>query len=123
VTISIQNLSGLEVAADTIMPTVNVGGDVGNKFLKFSLQKFEFDITEADDYVIVFYPDAARDADFVLGYLSLQALEYGTTDIINVTAPVSTSHSQVYDLSGRQIPEGKLKRGFYIIDGRKTFVP
>lgn len=123
VTISIQNLSGLEVAADTIMPTVNVGGDVGNKFLKFSLQKFEFDITEADDYVIVFYPDAARDADFVLGYLSLQALEYGTTGIINVTAPVSTSHSQVYDLSGRQIPEGKLKRGFYIIDGRKTFVP
>ena len=106
------------------MPTINVGGDVGNKFLKFSMQKFEFNIAEDGDYVIVFYPDAARDADFVLGYLSLQALGYGPIDLINdVTESVPAHHSEVYDLSGRRISEGQIKRGFYIIDGRKTFIP
>ena len=121
VTVSIYNSSNQEVASEVFTPLVNIGGDVANKFARLNNQVFEFDITEADNYSIVFYPDAKRNADFVLGSLILQAVEFTATDIHDVMASQSDS-STIYDLSGRLISKGNLKPGIYIIDGRKILI-
>ena len=127
VTIAIEDLNGQEVASETYTPTVNIGGDTGNKFSGVPQKSFEFDILEKGDYVIVFYTDAARNADFVLGQLMIQAKEYYTTGINTMHNAQSTWPKGIFDLSGRKIEEskssnGQLKPGFYIIDGRKTVV-
>lgn len=122
VTIAIETRGGQEVASEVFTPTVNIDGDAGNKFAKLSQQTFEFDITEKDDYVIVFYTDSARDADFVLGYLSLQCVEYDTTPVRSVSESLPASRSEAYDLSGRRVPSAQLHRGLYIRNGRKTAV-
>ncbi len=126
VTISIQDADGQEVASETFTPTVNIGGDVGNKFSKFSMSSFKFDIPETGDYVIVFYPDATRNADFVLGYLGIQAVEYNTTGIgviQNSKLKIQNETGAVYDLSGRRVANSQfIKKGVYVKDGRKTVV-
>jgi len=130
VILSIQDANNQEVAADTIMPTVNIGGAVTNKFTRMTLQAFEFDIAETGNYVIVFYTDAAKNADFVLGQVVIQAMEFGETGIGGVTREGVESEkraSPVYDLQGRRIGNGAsakstLPRGFYIIGGRKTVI-
>ena len=121
VTVTIYNSSNKEVASEVFTPYVNIGGDAANKFARFNQQVFEFDITEADNYTIVFYPDATRNADFVLGALSLQAVEFTATDIHDVLTSESDS-STIYDLSGRRMANGNLKPGIYIIDGHKVLI-
>ena len=126
VRIAIENRDGQEMASQTFTPTINIGGDVGNKFARFSQQTFEFDINETDDYVIAFYAAASKNADFVLGQLSLQAVEYGTTGIEKLENSNGNDlhfrENISYDLSGKQLQSGHLKRGLYIIGGRKTIV-
>lgn len=107
---------------------------MGNKFARFSQQILEFDITEKKDYVIAFYADAVKNADFVLGQLTLQAVEFGTTGIRGISdSPLYdvqpadknsdiNADSRCFDMSGRQLQSKQLKRGLYIIDGRKTIV-
>jgi hypothetical protein len=125
VTLSIEDPDGQEVASQTYTPTVNIGGKTSNKFTGVEQQTFEFDITETGDYVIAFYADASRNADFVLGQASIQAKEFFTTGIQDISERnerkvPGTSH--VYDLGGRRVDEGNLKRGIYIIDGRKVVI-
>ena len=118
VTIVIEDPNGQEVASTKYTPTNNIGGNAGNAFKGISQQKFEFDITETGDYVIAFYADAAKNADFVLGTVNIQAKEFYTTGIKELPT-VNSQPSTVYDLNGRRIKEGSLKPGIYIKGGRK----
>ena len=131
VTLSIENLSGQEVASQIYTPTVNIGGDTGNKFTGVTQQTFEFDILEKGDYIIAFYTDAAKNADFVLGNITLQVIEFYTTGIKTIDN-LSNDNSRLkeeecFDLSGRrilksQLSNGQLKSGLYIINGRKVAI-
>ena len=131
VTLAIEDPDGQEVASKTVTPTVNIGGNTANKFTGVQQQVFEFDIAENGDYVIAFYADAARNADFVLGVLSIQPVSFvstGIKDIVDMQKDDSKAvKNGCYDLSGRKIVNGKLSNrqltpGLYIIDGRKTVV-
>ena len=121
VTIVIEDPNGQEVASTKYTPTNNIGGNAGNAFKGISQQKFEFDITETGDYVIAFYADAAKNADFVLGTVNIQAKEFYTTGIKELPA-VNSQPSTIYDLNGRRIKEGSLKPSIYIKGGRKIVI-
>ena len=122
VTVAIEDLNGQEVASQTYTPTVNIGNNTANKFSGLKQQTFEFDIAETGRYVIVFYTDAAKNADFVLGQVSIQAKSFEPTAIREVQNESSSARPDaVYDLSGRRI-KGDLKRGVYIIGGQKTVI-
>ena len=121
VTIVIEDPDGQEVASTKYTPTNNIGGNAGNAFKGISQQKFEFDITETGDYVIAFYADAAKNADFVLGTVNIQAKEFYTTGIKELPT-VNSQPSTVYDLNGQRIKEGSLKPGIYIKGGRKIVI-
>jgi hypothetical protein len=121
VTIVIEDPDGQEVASTKYTPTNNIGGNAGNAFKGISQQKFEFDITETGDYVIAFYADAAKNADFVLGTVNIQAKEFYTTGIKELPT-VNSQPSTIYDLNGRRIKEGSLKPGIYIKGGRKIVI-
>ena len=119
VTIAIENPDGQVVASQTYTPTVNIGGKTNNKFSGVQQQTFEFDIAETGDYVIVFYTDAEKNADFVLGQASIHAMSFDT-GIHDVSLDKSAGSSHTYDLNGRRVEQPK--RGIYIIDGRKTAI-
>ena len=122
VTIAIEKRDGQEVASTIYTPTVNIGGKKDNNFSGVNTQTFEFNITEMANYVVVFYTDAARNADFVLGQVSIQVKSFAETGIHSLTGCEPTNPSHIYDLSGRRLEAGQLKRGIYIIDGRKVVV-
>ena len=122
ITVAIETAEGEETASTTYTPNVNIGNDVANKFTGVTLQSFEFDITKSGYYVIAFYADAARNADFVLGTTNIQAMSFDTTGITDVTKSNSPATTRIYDLSGRRVANKQLKRGIYIINGRKTVV-
>lgn len=122
VTIAIEDINGQEVASTTYTPTVNIGNNTANKFSGVSQKTFEFDIAETGNYTIVLYADATRNADFVLGQLSIQATKFISTGITNYSSPNTQDPSIVYDLTGRQLPTGHLKPGIYIVGGKKTVI-
>ena len=122
VTLAIENLDGQEMASQTYLPTVNIGNNTGNKFSGVQQQTFEFDIAETGDYVIVFYTDAARNADFVIGSINIQASSFVPTGINERLSSDTRRPTAVYDLTGRKLSAEQLKRGLYIIDGRKTVI-
>ncbi len=133
VTLSVENQDGQEVASETYMPTVNIGGKTGNKFTGVAQRSFEFDIPETGNYVVVFYADAEKGADLVLGMATIQAMSFtstGINTIDNLTADDSrTGKKGCYDLSGRRLStegideyQNSLKPGLYIIDGRKVVI-
>ncbi len=122
VTVAIEDSEGQEVASETVTPTVNIGNNTGNKFTGVQQQAFEFDIAEPGDYVVAFYTGGTRNADFVLGQLTIIPSSFVSTGIdenINVN---ENPKRGTFDLSGRRLSADQLKRGIYIIDGRKTVV-
>ena len=120
VTLAIEDSEGQEIASETITPTVNIGNNTGNKFTGVQQQAFEFDITETGDYVIAFYTGGTRNADFVLGQLTIIPSSFVSTGIDeNVN---ENPKRGAFDLSGRRLSADQLKRSIYIIDGRKTVV-
>ena len=122
VTVAIEDSEGQEVASETITPTVNIGNNTGNKFTGVQQQAFEFDIAEFGDYVVAFYTGGTRNADFVLGQLTIIPSSFVSTGIKeNVNANENPKRG-TFDLSGRRLSADQLKRGIYIIDGRKTVV-
>jgi hypothetical protein len=122
VTVAIEKAAGgQEVASTVYTPTVNLKSSTVDKF-STALQSFEFDIPETGDYVLAFYADAAKNADFVLGTLTIQAKSF-TTDIkeIESTSKSLRQKSNVlYDLSGRRVADESKKHGIYIQGGRKV---
>ena len=129
VTVAIETLSGQEIASQTYTPTVNIGGNVANKFTGVQQQMMEMDIPETGDYVIVFYTDAARNSDFVLGSIGIQATEFYASGIQDVyhSQPDNLQSEDCYDLSGRRIVNSnssnrQLSPGLYIIGGRKVVI-
>ena len=122
VTVAIEDANGQEVATKTYTPTKSIGGNTANAFSGSRQQKFEFDIAQTGDYVIAFYADAVKNADFVLGLVSLQAKEFYTTGIRDVVKSEKRRDDCYYDLSGRRVKAEQLKRGIYVKDGRKTVV-
>ena len=125
VTIAIETPSGEEIASQVYTPTVNIGGKVDNKFTGVTLESFQFDIPETGDYVLVFYADAAKNSDFVLGLATIQAVAFGPTAIRETTTHSTQPNDIVYDLNGRKVSNLKsqdlnLKPGLYIINGRKV---
>lgn len=131
VILSIQDDKGQEVAAETFTPTVNIGGDAAGKFARFNQQVFEFDITETGEYVIVFYADATKNADFVLGQVTIQAMEFTETGVREISLQPETDKAPrsngIFDLNGRRIADSpaagaSLKHGVYLIGGRKVVI-
>ena len=131
VILSIQDGKGQEVAAETFTPTVNIGGDAAGKFARFNQQVFEFDITETGEYVIVFYADATKNADFVLGQVTIQAMEFTETGVREISLQPETDKAPrsngIFDLNGRRIADSPaagapLKHGVYLIGGRKVVI-
>jgi len=122
VTVAVETTGGVEVASQTYTPTVNIGNKVGNSFTGVTQQTFEFDIPERGDYVIVFYAGATKNADFVLGTLTIQAKSFVTTGIVDVDKSSPSRSGVAYDLRGRKLSTDNLKPGLYIIDGRKTII-
>ena len=127
---AIEDLNGQEVATKTFKPTINIGGNTGNKFSGGRGQSFEFDIPQTGEYVLSLYTDAVTNADFVLGMATLQAksfYESGIKEINDYPASATSGKHGCFDISGRKIAEGKasagqLKPGIYIIDGRKIII-
>ena len=125
VTIAIEKVNGEEVASQVYTPTVNLGGKTDAKFTS-ALQSFEFDIPETGKYVITYYTDAAKNADFVLGLSTLSASSFVSTGIHDINAQGHDAQPKkrgCYDLSGRPVSEDNLKSGIYIIDGKKVMIP
>ena len=91
------------------------------------MQSFEFDIKQTGYYVLTFYTDAAQDADFVVGRLTLQLKESHTSGIMDVRENKEEIKGGVYDLQGRRIkdfgiPNSELKKGLYIVNGKKVII-
>ena len=122
VTIVIEDLSGQETVSQTYTPTVNIGGKTDNKFTGVTQETFEFDIPKTGDYVIAIYADAARNSDFVLGQLSIQALEFSNTGIhsIDNDLRVIGNGDIWYDLGGRRFSDKPTQKGIYINKGVKV---
>lgn len=124
VTIVIEDTDGREMASKTYTPTKNIGGNTGNAFSGIRQQKFEFDITETGEYIIAFYTDAAKNADFVLGPVSIQAKEFYTTGVVDIEhGTLNIEHSAGapwYTINGVRLNGQPTKPGIYIKGGRKT---
>ena len=122
VTTVIEDADGQEVASKTYTPTFNIGGSTANRVSGGRPQRFEFDITKTGNYVIAFYPDAEKNADFVVAQISLKLVEYkDETGIIEVNAESPAMRQGIYDLNGRRIAESSvLPKGVYIVNGKKV---
>ena len=120
VTVAIEKIDGQTVASQTYTPTVNIGASTSKAFSGSVQQTLEFDIPETGDYVIAFYTDTTKNADFVLGLVTLHAISFGTTGVNEVRSKKEDGKGKVFDLSGRQLSKENLKPGLYIIDGRKV---
>ena len=116
----IETRSGSKAIASTVYtPTVNVGNVASNNFTGVNQQTFEFDITEAGEYVIAAYADAAEWSDGLIGQLSLTALSYVATGISTLpTVDSSADRDAIYDLSGRRVSR-PTRDGLYIKNGKK----
>ena len=82
---------------------------------------FTFDIAQTGDYVLSFYADATKNADFVLGMATLEANSFNETGIEELRSDERPQDKQgCFDLSGRRLDANDLKPDLYIIDGRKV---
>ena len=131
VTIAIERPDGQEMASKVYTPTKNIGGNTGNAFSSIKIQKFEFDIKQTGYYVLAFYTDATKNADFVAGKLTLKLKESRESDATHLNDNVKmindkgeTTNDGVYDLQGRRIANGQkpIVKGLYIQNGRKVVV-
>ena len=125
VTVAMETADGQEVASQVYTPTVNIGKDVSNKFTGVAQQTFAFDIPETGEYLLAFYAAASKNADFVLGSVTIQAKSFvstGIKEIDNSKLKIENYRKDIYDLQGRRVEKEQMQRGLYIIDGRKVFV-
>ena len=127
VTIAIERPDGQEVASQVYNTTYNIGANTANSFKSYRPLKFEFDIAQTGNYVLAFYTDATKNADFVVGRLLLKLTESQTSGIEDVRGKKEETKSGVYDLQGRRVKEfgirnSELKKGLYIVNGKKVVI-
>ena len=122
VTIAIEDANGQEVASTVCKPTKNIGGNTGNAFPGVRQPTFEFNITQPGYYVIAFYADAERNADFVLGVPTITAKEYGEAGIENAVNTEELRDKSYYDLNGRRLSAQPSQPGIYITGGKTVVV-
>ena len=122
ITIVIENANGEEVASTVCKPTKNIGGKTSNAFPGVRQPAFNFDITQPGYYVIAFYADAEKNADFVLGVPTIKANGYGEAGIENVVNSEKLRDKSYYDLNGRRISAQPSRPGIYITGGKTVVV-
>ncbi len=127
VDISIEKRSnGQVIASQTYTPTVNIGNDPSNSFGMVPQQVLEFEVTDTDDYVLVFHTAEVEYGDGVIGQLLLTVSEFTSTGIEAVHAPFyplsegTGEASHYHNLQGQQV--SNLTRGIYIHKGKKVYV-
>ena len=130
VTIAIESPDGQAVATKVYMPAKNIGGNTANAFSSGRTQKFEFDIAQTGNYVLAFYTADTKNADFVVGKLTLKLTESQVSGISDATLMNNEKlimDNVIYDLQGRRVKESgirnsELKKGIYIVNGKKIAV-
>lgn len=124
ITVAIEDLNGQEVASYEYTPTVNIGNRTANKFSSVATQTFKFDIPQTGDYVVVFYTAAAKNSDFVLGPINIQAKKYATTGIRSIANGQLTNGNGNgwHTVDGVRLDKEPTRKGLYIKDGRKVAV-
>ena len=122
ITIVIEDANGQEVASKVCTPTKNIGGNTSNAFGGVR-QTFDFNITQPGYYVIAFYADAEKDADFVLGVAMITAKEYGEAGITTLNGERETvNDNNWYTLDGRRLSAQPSRPGTYITGGKTVVV-
>ena len=119
---TIETLDGEVVATKTFTPTINIGGDTGNRFSGGKGMTFDFDIPETGEYVLTFYADATANSDFVLGMATLQAKSFVVTGIKEEFSDSRFGKGECFDLSGRRVSTDNQKHGLYIVNGYKMVI-
>ena len=125
VTVAIETADGQEVASEVYTPTVNIGNKVDNKFTGVALKSFDFEISTEGEYVVAIYADAARNSDFVLGQLMLQARSYYTTGISELRGTRNEeggTRNVLYDLQGRKVSGQPTHKGVYLRNGKVVVI-
>ena len=122
ITIVIEDANGQEVASKVCTPTKNIGGNTSNAFGGVR-QTFDFNITQPGYYVIAFYTDAEKNADFVLGVPMITAKEYGEAGITTLNGVRETvNDNNWYTLDGRRLSAQPSRPGTYITGGKTVVV-
>jgi poly(3-hydroxybutyrate) depolymerase len=129
VTIAIERPDGQEVASQVYTPQYNIGGNTANAFKSYRPLKFDFDIKQTGYYVLVFYADSKRNADFVVGMHKLKIKESHESEPdatgIETMEDVRSQMADVwYTLDGRRIANGQkpTAKGIYIHNGKKVII-
>lgn len=122
ITVVIEDANGQEVASTVCKPTKNIGGKTSNAFPGVRQPTLEFNITQPGYYVIAFYADAEKDADFVLGVPTIKVTEYGEAGIENVANSEKLRDKSYYDLNGRRLNAQPSRPGIYITGGKTVVI-
>ena len=122
ITVVIEDANGQEVASTVCKPTKNIGGKTSNAFPGVRQPALEFNITQPGYYVIAFYADAEKDADFVLGVPTIKVTEYGEAGIENVVKSEELRDKSYYDLNGRRLSAQPSRPGIYITGGKTVVI-
>ena len=122
ITVVIEDANGQEVASKVCTPTKNIGGKTSNAFPGVRQPTFEFNITQPGYYVIAFYADAEKNADFVLGVPMITAKEYGEAGIENIVNSEEVRDKSYYDLNGRRLSAQPSRPGIYVTGGKTVVV-
>ena len=115
---TIERPNGEEVAYESYTPVKNIGGNTANAFSNGRGKTFEFDIYQTGDYVLSFYAGAEKNADFVLGMATLQAVSFCESGISEIENSPKTVEDVVFDLQGRKVTTPQ--KGMYIVNGKKV---
>lgn len=122
ITVVIEDANGQEVASKVCTPTKNIGGKTSNAFPGVRQPTFEFNITQPGYYVIAFYADAEKNADFVLGVPMITVKEYGEAGIENIVNSEELRDKSYYDLNGRRLSAQPSRPGIYVTGGKTVVV-
>lgn len=130
VELSVEKAANAQAVASTkFMPTVNVGNNAENSFSGTKIEKFEFDITETDNYALAVYSAARGWSDALIGYFSLEYTSQTPTAIKGVSE-AQPAAATLYNLAGQTVSpayRGTQERslpakGIYILNGKKLVV-
>lgn len=121
VDLCIEKRSGTNIASQTYTPDINIGNVASNSFGNLVQQTFEFNVTEASDYVLALYSAPVSWSDCIVGQLILSVNSYTTAISTTLNNNNLSDCSIVYDLQGRQV-SNPVKSGIYIKNGKKILV-